>query len=201
MYDHHSFKFGRARAVFDGLLNNLRPEEQAEHVAQHLKDLEDAIDRVLVAIEQDPAPMALVQSAEARQPMPAGGQSRDQRTPPPGTRPKPKRVKQVSIFDTHGAGIEQAVARADVATVPGAIRSILERDEAGLLPRQIVAAVLLVRPETEEAAVHGALHQMRKRGEIAREGIHRNYRYRLIVPPAIKPPEPIEGRGPGGEPH
>ncbi|MBK7397123.1 MAG: hypothetical protein IPJ34_12675 [Myxococcales bacterium] len=190
-------KFGRARAVFDGLLNNLRPEDQAEHVAQHLKDLEDAIDRVLVAIEMDPRPTSPLRSGEIKQVTTPSGEP----VPPPASRPKSKRFKQVGIFDAQDAGIEEAVARADVATVPGAIRSILERDAAGLLPRQIVAAVLLVRPATDEAAVHGALHQMRKRGEIAREGIHRNYRYRLIVPPAIKPPEPIEGRGPGGEPH
>jgi len=65
-------------------------------------------------------------------------------------------------------------------TVPDAIRAMLAGNATGLLPREILQRLREDRPDVDEAAVHSALHSMRKRGELAREGFHKNYRYRLI---------------------
>lgn len=68
----------------------------------------------------------------------------------------------------------------DASTVPGAIRCVLACEKDGLSPRAIVAGVLLLRSGTSDSSVHGALSQMRKRGELSRVGFHKNYRYSLV---------------------
>ncbi len=69
----------------------------------------------------------------------------------------------------------------DASTVPGAVRAVLTGEADGLSTRAIVAGVLLLRPSTSDASVHGALHQMRKRGELSRAGFHKNYKYVLVT--------------------
>lgn len=89
---------------------------------------------------------------------------------------EPKPAEHVHAPDCEH--VKAAITSVD-ATVPGAIRAVLATENAGLLPRQIIEGVRVLRPETPEESVHGALHVMRKRGELAREGFHKNYRYRL----------------------
>jgi hypothetical protein len=78
------------------------------------------------------------------------------------------------------------------------LRAVLTGEADGLSTRAIVAGVLLLRPSTSDASVHGALHQMRKRGELSRAGFHKNYKYVLVT--SSDAPS-ASSAGDGGEAH
>ena len=78
------------------------------------------------------------------------------------------------------ARIHEVVKAADNATVPSAVRAVLTSERDGLTTRAVVEGVKILRPETEPAEVSSALHAMRRRGEVAREGFHKNFKYRLV---------------------
>lgn len=78
---------------------------------------------------------------------------------------------------------------ADPSSIPGAVRIVLGQHEKGLDMAALVDAVNEVRPKTAQPLISSAVHHMRKRGEIAREGFGRNFSYRLVPP---KAPEPRE---------
>ena len=69
--------------------------------------------------------------------------------------------------------------RSAEGTIPGMIRSILAQSRNGLLTREIISEVKAIRPSAADQNISQALHFMRKRGELAREGFHKNYRYVL----------------------
>jgi hypothetical protein len=76
-------------------------------------------------------------------------------------------------------------------TIPGIIRSVLAQNRNGLVTREIIVEVKVIRPNTTDVAISSALHFMRKRGELARDGYHKNYRYVLTH----TRPEMINGGG------
>ncbi len=147
----------RSRAIFTNLLRALPPVEREKHLTKHAEDLQRSIDGVLLDIDANPPP--------------ASGR--------PRSRPMVPVQESLSIAERVPGDVHAAVERADSATVSGAIRAVLASEKGGLLTRQIVEGVNVLRPDTDATLVSGALHQMRKRGELAREGFHKNYRYRL----------------------
>ena len=81
----------------------------------------------------------------------------------------------------------------DPRTIAGAVRSALADAPDGLLLGELVEAVRKLRSEdTDQPSISSALSAMVKRREIAREGFHRHYRYRLIVAQPTKNDEPTE---------
>jgi hypothetical protein len=82
---------------------------------------------------------------------------------------------------TSGTTVQSGAGRPRSAegTVPGIIRSVLAQSRNGLLTREIISEVKAVRPNAVDGQISQALHFMRKRGELAREGFHKNYRYVL----------------------
>ena len=64
------------------------------------------------------------------------------------------------MHDATCGHLREAVAKAEGATVPGAVRAVLASEVAGLLPRQVIEGVKLLRPETDDESVHGALHAL-----------------------------------------
>lgn len=90
-----------------------------------------------------------------------------------------------------------AVANPDLSrdpkTIAGAIRCALVDAPDGLLVGDLVEAVNKLRGgETDQPSVSSALSAMVKRREIAREGFHRHYRYKLIVAPPTESDQPTE---------
>jgi len=160
----------RSRAIFTNLLKHLSSTDRDLHLARLADAYQERIDDVLLAIDGAP---------------PSGRQSRPRisRVPeappaPAPVEPTPADAPTAHVHTPACDHVREAVASVD-ATVPGAIRAVLATETVGLLPRQIIEGVRVLRPETDETSVHGALFQMRKRGELAREGFHKNYRYRL----------------------
>lgn len=175
----------RNRAIFTNLLRQLPTADREAHLTRIADFYQERIDDVLAIL--DGAPPV---SARPKPPRP----SKPVEIPPsPGPAlvaplapvvplaivpsvVEPKLAEHVHAPDCEH--VRAAITSVD-ATVPGAIRAVLATENAGLLPRQIIEGVRVLRPETPEESVHGALHVMRKRGELAREGFHKNYRYRL----------------------
>jgi hypothetical protein len=154
----------RSRTIFATLLLQLPPADREEHLKRHVADLQRRIDGVLEEIKARP-PVS-VRVRRKTEPMPLATIER--------------------CHDAACGHVHAAVEPTDRATIPGAIRVVLANEKLGLLTRQIAESVKLLRPEldatTIEGQVYGALHSMRKRGEVAREGFHKNYRYRIVQP-------------------
>ena len=170
----------RNRAIFDNLLRQLPPAERDRCLAQHADDLQRSIDGVLAVLSATPISVRPRRAALATLPVNAPPAPVE---PPPTSGPIPVPVAPVEPHNHNGQceHVQQAVERAaDAGSVPSAIRAVLASERDGLLTRQIVEGVNVLRPQTDENQVSGALHSMRKRGEIAREGFHKNYRYRLV---------------------
>jgi hypothetical protein len=173
----------RNRAILTNLLRQLPTADRDLHLTRLADFYQERIDDVLGALDNAPPSVRprgrppIVRLAEPPAPtyVPT----------PPVIAPAPVVALPIAppvVEHEHTPACEHvraAVEHADSATVPGAIRAVLATENAGLLPRQIIEGVRILRPETPEESVHGALHQMRKRGELAREGFHRNFRYRL----------------------
>ena len=157
----------RNRSIFTNLLKQLPSTDRDLHLTKLADAYQERIDDVLAILDGAP---------------PSGRASRPRISRVPEA-PVPGPVSPASGEHVHTPTCEHVqaavVERADNATVPGAIRAVLATESTGLLPRQIIDGVRVLRPDTDEASVHGALFQMRKRGEVAREGFHKNYRYRL----------------------
>jgi len=155
----------RIRAIYAQLLKQLGPTEREKHLARHAEDIQSAIDRVLATLSGDSQPTSVRQPRErvSAPPVPPGLASAPVERSAPCTR------------------IHEAVEHADSATIPGAIRAVLATEHDGLSTRAVIEGVKILRPDVEAGSVHGALHHMRKRGEIAREGFHKNYKYRLTA--------------------
>lgn len=174
--------FARARAIFAQLLKQVSPAEREKQLARHVDDLQAAIDRLLVAID-----VAAGDGATVSQPPVSRrkrGRPRKTRTPvlPLAAVPAAPVVEHVHAHgaDAPCARIHEVVKAADNATVPSAVRAVLTSERDGLTTRAVVEGVKILRPETEPAEVSSALHAMRRRGEVAREGFHKNFKYRLV---------------------
>lgn len=140
----------RARTIFIQLLKQLPPAERDKHLGRHLADIQSATDILLATLTGEAAPASI--------------RGRSSKAPP---EPTEGPIPLLPLED-------------DSATVPGSVRAVLANEKDGVSARAIVAGVLLLRPGTSDASVHGALHQMKKRGEIARTGFHKNFKYTLI---------------------
>lgn len=160
----------RSRAVFTNLLKQLPATDRDLHLVRLGTFYQERIDDVLSAIDALPPPTSVRSSKRQRAsrpaPEPSAGALANPDSPP-------------HVHDATCEHVHKAVERADSSTVPGAVRAVLATERGGLYPRQIIEGVRILRPDTDEPSVHGALHAMRKRGEIAREGFHKNYRYML----------------------
>jgi hypothetical protein len=131
-------------------------------------------------------------------------------TEPPASRPgrKPKSYVSAAAPDVQVVR-ESALPCAhehepvDASSVPAAVRAVLANERTGLLVPAIVAGVQLLRPNTMDASVHGAVFHMRKRGELVREGYHKNYRYALVSCAALRVPSAANTNGEptGGQTH
>lgn len=152
------------------LVERLPPADRDARLARQAADLQIAIDEVLVAIgvdvstglDADPTPRpARPLSARARKKRLA--KWRADADALIAARDAAEEAAEAAL-SAPAAPADGPIAPIDTATVPGVIRAVLANDTAGLLPRQIIEAVRHLRPETDEAGVHGALHQMRKRG-------------------------------------
>lgn len=141
----------RARTIFIQLLKQLPPAERDKHLARHLSDIQSATDALLPILTGESAPTSM-RGRQSKGPL------------------EPVETLQSAL------PLED-----DSATVPGSVRAVLANEKDGVSARAIVAGVLLLRPGTSDASVHGALHQMKKRGEIARTGFHKNFKYTLIA--------------------
>lgn len=166
----------RNRAIFDNLLRQLPPAERDRCLAQHADDLQRSVDAVLALLSGVPT------SVRARPRFAAAPPPVNAPVPiesPPTSGPIPVAPAEPHNHNGQCQHVQQAVASVEVGTVPAAVRAVLATESTGLLTRQIVEGVNVLRPGTDENQVSGALHVMRKRGELAREGFHKNYRYRL----------------------
>lgn len=164
----------RNRAIFDNLLRQLPPAERDRCLGQHVDDLQRSIDGVLAVLSGAPPS---VRPRRAAAPLPVNAPASDA---PPTSGPIPVAPAEPHNHNGQCQHVQRAVERAEVGTVPSAVRAVLATESTGLLTRQIVDGVNVLRPGTDESQVSGALHVMRKRGELAREGFHKNYRYRLV---------------------
>jgi hypothetical protein len=177
----------RSRAIFDNLLRVLGPAERARLLAVHDVELQRAIDGVLDAVRapkgaEHVSDHSAQAATECVQPVAPEVQERPAYVPTSLSASPPK--SPVSLADVrpfnHNAPSYFCQDAADGGSVPSAIRAVLAAERWGLLTKQIVEGVNLLRPNTTEGLVSGALHAMCKRGELAREGFHKNYRYRLV---------------------
>jgi len=185
----------RSRSIFTNLLRQLPPVDRDRHLTKHADDIQSSIDDVLADLDGAP-PVSLRSRARGRPP----GVSN---TPMPQVPANDAGVAtEPHVHDAACEHLHEAVAKAEGATVPSAVRAVLASETIGLPPKQVIAGVKLLRPETDDESVHGALHQMWRRGELAREGVHKNYRYRLVPLTSLgSGVVHMEGRGPGGETH
>lgn len=165
----------RNRAIFDNLLRQLPPAERDRCLAQHADDMQRAVDGVLAVLSGGPISVRV-----ARPRVVAASPVNVPSDAPPTSGPIPVAPAEPHNHNGQCQHVQQAVASAEVGTVPSAVRAVLATEQQGLLTRQIVDGVNVLRPGTDESQVSGALHVMRKRGELAREGFHKNYRYRLV---------------------
>lgn len=167
----------RNRAIFTNLLRQLPTADREAHLTRIADFYQERIDDLLLAI--DGAPPSARSKPRPSRPVEMAPLPAPALTAPAASIPvvEPPPVEHVHAPDCEH--VREAVERADSATVPAAIRAVLATENTGLLTRQIVEGVNVLRPGTDENQVSGALHVMRKRGELAREGFHKNYRYRL----------------------
>ena len=148
----------RSRSILANLLRQVAPDARETHYARLANAYQEVIDAVLAAIDA---------------------------APPVSMRLPKARVSKLSAdaeAHVHSATCEHmhdAVAGAEAATVPGAIRCVLANERDGLSPRAVIAGVILLRPGTSDALVHGSLHQMKKRGEVVRIGANGKIGYAL----------------------
>jgi len=148
----------RLSSAFTAILRSLPPSEREKLLEKHVEHLQRLLDDALESVESM-GPISV------------------------GRRPRvsnPPRGSAIPGSGTEMRSIREAVEHSDSSTVPGAIRAVLATETIGLLPRAIIEGVQTLRPGTIDTSVTSALHTMHKRGELAREGFHKNYRYILV---------------------
>jgi len=175
----HAKQIERSRSILTNLLRQVTPEARDTHLSRLADAYQGVIDGVLATIDT---------------------------SPPVSVRlPKARVAKLTDASHVHSATCEhvhEAVTGAEAATVPGAIRCVLASERDGLSPRAIIAGVILLRPGTSDALVHGSLHQMKKRGELIRIGANGKIGYALnpTFGNLTMDPAPAAASG-GGETH
>jgi len=147
----------RSRSILVNLLRQVAPDAREVHYTRLADAYQEVIDAVLAAI--DAAPPVSMRLPKARVSKPA--------------------ETEAHVHSATCEHMHDAVAGAEAATVPGAIRCVLANERDGLSPRAVIAGVILLRPGTSDALVHGSLHQMKKRGEVVRIGANGKIGYAL----------------------
>ena len=168
------------RGVALRLLEKLGPGEvyaphfrgAAYEAANTLADFSRALQDDLIA--------PLLGTLDRRDQLKSEGREGKTRSRPKRESHEEKREKTKSAKSKRAAKKTSKPRSTDPETLPGAIRGILAQHKDGLLTREIHAEVLKVRPKTAMVHVSATLVQMVKRGEVARNGFHRNFKYTLI---------------------
>lgn len=175
----------RNRAIFTNLLRQLPSADREAYLSRLADFYQERVDDILAQLDgapvsvrprQRPTPPVAVRPAESVAPVQAVAEV--PAAPAPAPAPIVEVAEPVHVH-TPDCDHVQAAVHSDGTTVPSVIRAVLATERAGLAPRQIKDGVRLLRPETDDQDVDRALWQMHKRKEIAREGVHKNYRYRL----------------------
>jgi hypothetical protein len=104
---------------------------------------------------------------------------------PPASKAKTKtKAKSSRAGDSARTKTARPDLSFDTKTVPGAVRTVLiGHPDDGLLLGELFKAAKEINPKVTYGLLTGAVHHMIKRGEIARTGFHKHYRYKLIVRP------------------